>query len=1105
MKQYTSGSSGKLIYSITQFNKGMYYSNSPLPHGYVKSLTNMDISANGDFIRPRQALVTSSLTSNPYAQMIPYLSRQDSRYVYYFGIPDTVNESDYINDVLPESLIDNTQAFHYMRSHYHDETQQPIEGWQPIDLSYVTISLPKRNIKRVVEVKQGSKMGFYCVDGDTLDVRLEGSTEFIRCRLIGVDAPEWHSYPEERGSTAAAHYLSNRVNPTNTQIYVEFDDYLGGEDAKDAYGRTLVYLWSEGSLVNAELLHLGLARMDVLYANRFIKYFNLFTHHHNDAIEKKRGIYQTDSPVFTPPITLLNEPIRIEVLSQPPVEYVELEYKDGIAFLGRIININTRQVAYKGLLLLNLREGIPQLEQLVPYNPIVNEALNVGFNLLLDNPYNFNNYFGYDAIGNGINYPDVLGVLAYEKGSNRIVQHTTSLKNVDIKALVATPPLSPSYSGYAVRWEYRSSNENEFTVLQDWTLAFDREGNPIGENALLMPEFDSAGAVIDVRFSLAQAMAEAAAPSEYVYDPDVFKYFAGSTKPTMETFLTPAQTYLVENGLTSYSTNNAILFHYFDSDLDQYGESVVVLFPHKDDLDQFRFIEREGQLYIENTKDTTVRFFGIRVFRYTYNQTEPSITSVEPMNTHRDGFNNGYLYIPANREQPISHLGKVVGLHNLSIINLNPDLEDAINPYSIRFGLLTGFQVKAGFTKVIEPLSHILDIRKATRIAQFYRQIILYGGNIGDNILQFSSFEDPSYFPYPYGSITLPEPIVHVHIHNDQIVVFGRENIYMLYDGQEPINLRLSKIYSNLSITSKETATVRSVGRSVFFISNNKGYLIQPNIYTSKANEVRVVSITEPIERLMEDPKEYIMQRLLIGYQQPLDLSENYLIEESKKISYIYNDTIYIFTLYQLANTNYRLLVIYLYDLTNRRWRLYDSITVTDISYIHFFSQLQITGQSTISYFKTSDVERINVALDTGYMTIDPNHHKRFRTIIFRVNNSDGSDIPAMIEFKIDGIPRQMSREYRIILDDNGELTPIPQYTENIKIGSHMINKFSIPGTTILNYMALNYARFPSIENLELRFNVSGRGKAPSFLFVASTIHRFEITSYGIIYKKKSV
>jgi len=68
-----------------------------------------------------------------------------------------------------------------------------------------------------------------------------------------------------------------------------------------------------------------------------------------------------------------------------------------------------------------------------------------------------------------------------------------------------------------------------------------------------------------------------------------------------------------------------------------------------------------------------------------------------------------------------------------------------------------------------------------------------------------------------------------------------------------------------------------------------------------------------------------------------------------------------------------------------------------------------------------------------------------------------------------------------------------------------MINKFSIPGTTILNYMALNYARFPSIENLELRFNVSGRGKAPSFLFVASTIHRFEITSYGIIYKKKSV
>ena len=95
----------------------------------------------------------------------------------------------------------------------------------------------------------------HVVDGDTVDVRLGGTTE--RVRLIGVDTPE--SVARDRpvqcfgpeASAAAAALL-----PAGTEVRLERD-----EVTRDRYGRLLAYVWrtEDDLLVNLALIEGGFA------------------------------------------------------------------------------------------------------------------------------------------------------------------------------------------------------------------------------------------------------------------------------------------------------------------------------------------------------------------------------------------------------------------------------------------------------------------------------------------------------------------------------------------------------------------------------------------------------------------------------------------------------------------------------------------------------------------------------------------------------------------------------------------------------------------------------------------------------------------------------
>jgi micrococcal nuclease len=101
----------------------------------------------------------------------------------------------------------------------------------------------------------GTALVVRVVDGDTLDVDIDGST--VRVRLLGIDTPETvdQNRPVQCFGHEASAYLAQLL-PKGTAVRLERD-----AEARDRYGRLLVYLYriDDGLFVNAALLEGGFA------------------------------------------------------------------------------------------------------------------------------------------------------------------------------------------------------------------------------------------------------------------------------------------------------------------------------------------------------------------------------------------------------------------------------------------------------------------------------------------------------------------------------------------------------------------------------------------------------------------------------------------------------------------------------------------------------------------------------------------------------------------------------------------------------------------------------------------------------------------------------
>ncbi|MCG0239167.1 MAG: thermonuclease family protein [Firmicutes bacterium] len=132
-------------------------------------------------------------------------------------------------------------------------------------------------------VPQGARLAVVerVVDGDTLEVQLDGQTE--RVRMIGVDTPEVHGQVEPYGPEASA--FTKKVLAPGTRVWLELD-----VETRDRYGRLLAYVWlADGRLFNEVLLREGYAQLLTIPPN--VKYVERLTAAEREAREAGRGLW----------------------------------------------------------------------------------------------------------------------------------------------------------------------------------------------------------------------------------------------------------------------------------------------------------------------------------------------------------------------------------------------------------------------------------------------------------------------------------------------------------------------------------------------------------------------------------------------------------------------------------------------------------------------------------------------------------------------------------------------------------------------------------------------------------------------------------------------
>jgi micrococcal nuclease len=120
------------------------------------------------------------------------------------------------------------------------------------------------------------------VDGDTVEVRLDGRAEKVR--LIGVDTPESvkPGTPVECFAKAASEETRHLVD--GRRVTLRFD-----AERRDRYGRLLAYVYRDGLFVNAALVERGYARTLTIPPN--VAHAALFARLARDARGAGRGLW----------------------------------------------------------------------------------------------------------------------------------------------------------------------------------------------------------------------------------------------------------------------------------------------------------------------------------------------------------------------------------------------------------------------------------------------------------------------------------------------------------------------------------------------------------------------------------------------------------------------------------------------------------------------------------------------------------------------------------------------------------------------------------------------------------------------------------------------
>lgn len=417
-----------------------------------------------------------------------------------------------------------------------------------------------------------------------------------------------------------------------------------------------------------------------------------------------------------------------------------------------------------------------------------------------------------------------------------------------------------------------------------------------------------------------------------------------------------------------------------------------------------------------------------------------------------------------------------------------------------------------------------MDIKNATRIGVFNRQIFLYGPYTISNVLFFSKFEQFDYFAFPSNVIEVEEPITYVYNYKDSLVIFGKNNLYMLSGGVAVTECTLVKLYENLTTHLPDVKLINTVGNNLIFFNNGMGYVIAPNIYVDNSSNIRVYKLTENISNFLYNPEEYIRNRI---QDIPIDMNLTFTLDY---YSYIQNNEIVIGVNIDVFDIG-QFPVWLIYNQDYKYWRMYSSTLFNKVicPYVcepNFNKQFIVENEGVyfVSYFKNvmdslyQDIHKdtsfeplvIQTMINTGYLSVDTMNDKRFKDIIIELDNIDKqAELDIDCEFFIDGSPILLSDSSVLVVDKvTGEVLNVPEkeLSEFKHYESKYINSIqSILPNTFGKSFLYDSSVYTTIGRTHIRIPVFGKGRLPLFILKIKSNRAYEFINYAMIYKEKNI
>jgi len=142
------------------------------------------------------------------------------------------------------------------------------------------------------DLAEGTYLVERVVDGDTL---ILANATRTRIRLIGADTPETvkPNTPVQPFGPEASQFTKDAIARNGNKVRISFDG-----DQVDRYGRTLAMVWLGDTLLNEQLIRVGLARAQLQYKySREMK--NRFKVAEDQAKRAKRGIWSLAKSPFS--------------------------------------------------------------------------------------------------------------------------------------------------------------------------------------------------------------------------------------------------------------------------------------------------------------------------------------------------------------------------------------------------------------------------------------------------------------------------------------------------------------------------------------------------------------------------------------------------------------------------------------------------------------------------------------------------------------------------------------------------------------------------------------------------------------------------------------